>query len=315
MPKKLKLHFKATVENIGMRVDQFCAAQCKDYSRMQFKNWIESGELTVDGKTTASKYRIKGNETIELNTEIKAKEDWQPQAIALAIAYEDEDLVIINKPAGLVVHPGAGNPDHTLLNALLHFDPNLATLPRAGIIHRLDKDTSGLLCIARSAQSYQRLNKMMQAHEIQREYLALVQGKIISGGSIRADIGRHPEKRTQMSVVLEGKAAVTHYRVEKRFPAHTLLRVKLETGRTHQIRVHMAHIGHPLVGDKTYGKRGILAKNLSIEAREAIQNCSRQMLHAAQLELLHPTEQKEIKVTAALPEDFQQLLAILEMSA
>lgn len=311
MLQKVKLQFKATPEQIGMRIDQLCADQFKDYSRMQFKHWIESGELTVDGKTTASKYRIKGNEWIELNAEIKVKDHWQAQAIALAIAYEDEDLLIINKPAGLVVHPGAGNPDQTLLNALLHFDPKLATLPRAGIIHRLDKDTSGLLCIARTAPSYQRLNKMMQAHEIQREYLALVQGKIISGSSINADIGRHPQKRTQMAVIPEGKTAVTHYRIEKRFPAHTLLRIQLETGRTHQIRVHMAHIGHPLVGDKTYGKRAILAKNLSPEAREALQNCPRQMLHATQLELRHPIKQKTIKITAALPEDFQQLLALL----
>jgi 23S rRNA pseudouridine1911/1915/1917 synthase len=238
-----------------------------------------------------------------------------PQDIPLDIRYQDDQLLVINKPAGLVVHPAAGNPDGTLQNALLHYDPALASLPRAGIVHRLDKDTSGLMVVARSLAAHKSLVEQLQARSVHREYLALVQGQVTAGGSVDAPVGRHPRDRLRMAVVPSGKPALTHYRVLERFPAHTLLLVRLETGRTHQIRVHMASIHHPLVGDPLYGGRARVPRGASDGLRDALSDFRRQALHARRLELRHPATGEAVAWEAEMPADFAGLLDALREAA
>ena len=291
----------------GWRLDRALAEVFPDYSRSSLKNWILDGKVHVDQKTVRPRISVEGGEQVELWVEPEQKIEWKPQAIPLDIVYEDADIIVINKPAGLVVHPGAGNPDSTLVNALLHHDQDLANLPRAGIVHRLDKDTTGVMVVARSLRAHTSLINQLQNRSLKREYQAIVYGTVTAGGKVDAPIGRHPTQRVRMAVVENGKPAITHYRVEKRFQAHTHLRLQLESGRTHQIRVHMAHIRFPVVGDQVYGGRLRLPKEASESLIETLRNFKRQALHSTQLTLEHPDTKEQMSWIAPLPEDMQEL--------
>lgn len=295
----------------GLRLDQSLAQLFPDFSRSRLQGWIKTGHILVNQRTATAKTKIIGGEQISINAEVSESSQHEAQAIDLDIIYHDDDLIVINKPAGLVTHPAAGNRDHTLLNALLHYAPELADLPRAGIIHRLDKETSGLLVVARSVKAHTKLVADMQERLIHREYLAVACGRFTAGGSVDEPIGRHPKHRTKMAVVASGKPAVTHYRVQERFHDYTLLKVELETGRTHQIRVHMAYIQHALLGDPTYSGRLKIPKNSTPLLIETLRHFKRQALHAYQLGLEHPTTGEDMLWTAPLPQDFTDLLAIL----
>ena len=294
------------------RLDQALATLFPQYARSQHQLWIKNGQVTVNGNTYRPRDKVQTGQEILIHAKLPAEERWKAQEIPLNIVYEDDALLVIDKPAGLIVHPGAGNPDQTLVNALLHHDPNLNTLPRAGIIHRLDKDTSGLLVVARSLEAHHALVKAMQNREIKRNYEAIVQGVLVSGGTIEAPIGRHPTHRTQMTVVESGKPAVTHYRVFGRFRAHTWVRIQLETGRTHQLRVHFEHIHYPIIGDKIYMKRLKLLAKLPDKLKKVLSDLHRQALHATQLELLHPISGKIMRCKSPLPEDIQQVITALQ---
>jgi 23S rRNA pseudouridine1911/1915/1917 synthase len=283
------------------RLDVALVTLLPEYSRAKIQSWIKAGFVTVDDKFLRAKAKVHANQTIIINAIITSSTKSQPQKIDLDIIYEDQDLIIVNKPAGLVTHPGAGRADNTLLNALLYRYPELAKLPRAGIIHRLDKDTSGLLVIAHNLIAHKKLVDELQQRKIKREYAAIVTGVITTGGTIEAPIGRHPVKRTHMAVNNRGKPAITHYRIIKRFSAHTYLRVILETGRTHQIRVHLAHIGYPIVGDPTYGKK----------YTSPLKSFKRQALHAQCLGLKHPRTGKSMEWKTELPKDMEELLETL----
>ncbi|MAR89484.1 MAG: 23S rRNA pseudouridine(1911/1915/1917) synthase RluD [Pseudomonadota bacterium] len=311
MSEQIQARAQVADEHAGQRLDQVATELFPDYSRSRLQSWIKSGELTVDGQARKPKEKVLGGETLMLAAELVAEESWEPQAIALNIVFEDQQLLVINKPAGLVVHPAAGNRDSTLLNALLHHAPALATLPRAGIVHRIDKDTTGLLVVAKTLKAHSALVAQLQAKTAFREYHAIVQGVMTGGGKVDQPIGRHPTQRTRQAVVHNGKPAVTHYRVEERFRAHTHIRLQLETGRTHQIRVHMAHIHYPLLGDQTYGGRLRLPKGATPELIEALRQFRRQALHAARLGLEHPDSGEYCEWTAPLPEDFSAILDVL----
>lgn len=302
---------------VNHRLDQALAKLFPEYSRSVLQSWVKNGHVKVDGETwRRPRNKVSLHQHIEITAEVQENEIWQGQALPLAIIYEDDSLIIINKPAGLVVHPGAGVPDSTLVNALIHHAPELKHLPRAGLIHRLDKDTTGLLVIAKTLIAHNALIKTLQAREIHREYEAIVNGIVISGGKIDAPIGRHPVHRTRMSVVNQGRSAITHYRVLERFRAHSHLLIKLETGRTHQIRVHLAHINYPIVGDPTYHKRRqAIPANLTSELRAALTQFKRQALHARRLQFIHPITQEKMSFEAPLPSDMQQLLALLREDA
>jgi 23S rRNA pseudouridine1911/1915/1917 synthase len=283
----------------GFRLDQALARLLPEESRTRLAKLIEEGHVLVDGAHATAKLKMKSGEAVEVRLAPRVEESaFGPEAIALDVVHEDEDVLVLNKPAGLVVHPGSGNWAGTMLNALLHHAPGLDQLARAGIVHRLDKDTSGLLVVARHEAAQLSLVRQLQAHTVKRTYLALARGVVASAGSIDAPIGRHPKHRTRMAVVASGKPAVTHYRVKKRFPAHTLLECDLETGRTHQIRVHLASIGHPIEGDPVYAGRGE-------------QKLARQALHAWQLAFVHPRSGRSMRFEAPLPEDFRALLETL----
>ena len=296
----------------GLRFDQALAQALPQYSRARLKTWIESGAVEVDGRPLRGKDRVLGGEQVRIHAQLPAQERVQAEAIPLAVIFRDRSLMVIDKPAGLVVHPGAGNPRHTLQNALLALDPRLALVPRAGLVHRLDKDTSGLLLVARTPEAHSALVKAMAARQITREYLAVCTGVMTGGGTIDVPIGRHRTLRTRMAVRRDGRPAVTHYRIERRFRAHTLVRVTLETGRTHQIRVHLAHLGFPVVGDPVYGGRRRIPKGSSPTLAEELQDFPRQALHAARLKLAHPLTHREYEWCSPLPEDMQRLLAALE---
>lgn len=295
----------------GLRVDQAAAALFPDFSRARLQEWIRSGALTLDGIVVRSKDKAQAGAVLALDVTLEARENWGAQELALDVIHEDESLLVINKQAGLVVHPGAGSPDGTLLNALLHRDPALAAIPRAGIVHRLDKDTTGLLVVARTLQAHADLIRQLQARTVQREYEAIACGVLTGGGKVDAPIGRHPRDRVKMGVVAGGKPALTHFRVLQRFETYTHVRCMLETGRTHQIRVHMAHIGHPLLGDSLYGARLRLPKQADESVKQILQEFPRQALHAAQLGLVHPKTGRSMQWQAALPEDMQAVLAAL----
>jgi 23S rRNA pseudouridine1911/1915/1917 synthase len=293
----------------GMRFDQVLQQLLPEYSRSRLQAWIKDGKALLDGRQVSQKEKVWGGERITVETEPHPSEvAFQAEEIPLDIIYEDEAVLVLNKPAGLVVHPGSGNWQGTMLNALLHHVPALSSVPRAGIVHRLDKDTSGLLVVAKTLTAQTDLVRQLQARSVKREYFALVQGEVERDGTIEGSIGRHPIHRTKMALVDTGKPAVTHYKVIERFPGFTLVQCRLETGRTHQIRVHMQSIGHPLVGDPVYG--GAL-KTRSETVREAVKRFGRQALHAARLGLIHPVTRESMEWQAPIPDDMQSLLGVL----
>ncbi|MEJ2322713.1 MAG: 23S rRNA pseudouridine(1911/1915/1917) synthase RluD [Gammaproteobacteria bacterium] len=304
-------------EMAGKRLDQVLAELFDDYSRSRLQKWVKSGKVTVNGRHMAVKEKVTAGDRITLHPEEVPVIEDTAENIALDIIYEDDHLIVINKPAGLVVHPAAGNPSGTLLNGLLHHDPALDTLPRAGIVHRLDKDTSGLLVVARSQRAHKSLIDMLQKRDIHREYRAIVTGLMVAGGTVDEPIGRHPTQRTRMAVLYNesAKPAMTDYRVLERFRAHCLLQVKLHSGRTHQIRVHMAHIRHPVVGDPLYGGRLKIPSGCSEALREALRGFRRQALHAFRLGLEHPVTGEPVEWEAPLPDDMERLLCVLREDA
>jgi 23S rRNA pseudouridine1911/1915/1917 synthase len=296
----------------GKRLDQAAALLFADFSRSRLQTWIATGELRVNGSPMAGKEKLIGGENLTLSATLEPDQALIPQSMALDIVHEDEALLVINKPAGLVVHPAPGHRDGTLINALVHHVPSLAELPRAGLIHRIDKDTTGLLVIAKTLESHTDLVAQLQSRSMRREYEAIVQGVMTGGGKVDAPLGRHPTQRTRRAVVTSGKEAVTHYRVVTRFRAHTHIRLALETGRTHQIRVHMMHIGYPLLGDQEYGGRLRLPKASSPAFIKELQGFGRQALHAQRLELIHPVTADIMTWEAPLPEDFRGMLNVLK---
>lgn len=315
MNNKIQLQGIIPAELAGARLDQVLAKLFPQYSRAQLQSWIRQGSVTINDQVqTKPREKVFVSQKIKIHAELVANERWEAQPMTLNIIYEDDALLVINKPAGLVVHPGAGVPNNTLVNALLHYAPELATVPRGGIIHRLDKNTTGLLVIARNLKSHHALIKQMKQRSIKRDYEAIVNGVMVAGGRIEANLGRNPTHRTKMAVVSQGREAITHYRIIKRFHAHTHIQVVLETGRTHQIRVHMAHIHYPLVGDLTYGKKSIPAM-LSKPLKEALHAFKRQALHAAELSLIHPRTGQKTTWQAPLPEDMSNLLRLLRTDA
>jgi len=297
---------------LGKRFDQTLAEMFPDYSRSRLKEWILAGHITVNGLVVdIPREKMFGGEEIAIDTQVESEVRFQAQDLPLNIVYEDDDILVINKPAGFVVHPGAGNPDGTVLNALLHHCPQLDVVPRAGIVHRLDKDTTGLMVVAKTIAAQTNLVESLQAREITREYEAIASGIMTAGGLVDQPIGRHATKRTHMAVTFSGRPSVTHYRVMEKFRLHTRLRLRLETGRTHQIRVHMAHITHALAGDPVYGGRPRPPKNASEELREMLRQFKRQALHAAMLSLYHPITGVQMTWHADVPEDMVALADLL----
>jgi 23S rRNA pseudouridine1911/1915/1917 synthase len=296
----------------GQRLDQALAVALPQYSRARLQRWIRAGAVRLAGAGARASDRVRGGERVDVQAYFEPDERVAAESMPLQIVFRDEALLIIDKPAGMVVHPGAGNRAHTLQNALLALDGALAQVPRAGLVHRLDKDTSGLLIVARTPQVHTRLVVSLAARQIGREYLALVWGRPPAGGRLEQPIGRDRRRRTRMAVSTSGRAAVTHYRIERRLRAHTLLRVRLETGRTHQIRVHLMHAGLPIVGDPVYGGRQRLLPAASAAVNAALRAFRRQALHAQRLQLQHPLSGRALTFEAPLPADFSGLLAALE---
>ena len=298
-------------EAAGRRLDQALAEAMPEFSRSRLRRFIDAGHLTVDGGLPRPRDIVAGGERVALDAPVEDAVEPLAQALPLAIAYEDESVIVVNKPAGLVVHPGAGNRDRTLQNALLAHDPGLAKLPRAGIVHRLDKDTTGLLIVARNEAARESLTEALAARGIEREYQAIAVGVMTAGGTIDAPIDRHPVDRVRMAVRTGGREAVTHYRVIERFRRHTWVRVMLETGRTHQIRLHLSHAGYPLVGDQVYGGRLAIPRGAAPALATALRDFRRQALHAAKLSFPHPEGGRTVEVSAPLPADFLALIAAL----
>ena len=294
------------------RLDQVAAQLFPDYSRSRLQSWIKKGELRVDGTQHRPSDKVSGGAVLTIDPVLEDEVGWRAQAIALDLVYEDESILVLDKPAGLVVHPAAGHAEGTLVNALLAHAPELAQVPRAGIVHRLDKETSGIMVVARNLAAHNDLVVQLQARTVRREYCAVCVGAMTGGGTIDAPIGRHPRQRKKMAVLAAGgKRAVTHYRIERRFGHHTCIAVSLETGRTHQIRVHMAYRHYPLVGDPLYGGRPRIPKGASEALVEALRRFPRQALHARALGLVHPESGEEIAFECPLPGDLAALLDVL----
>ena len=299
----------------GRRFDQALAEMFPDYSRSRLTAWIKAGGVTLDGAQAPPRQLLRGGEQVRLEVELEDEVAMAPEDIALDIVHEDGHVLVLNKPAGLVVHPGAGNSAGTLLNALLHHDPVLAQLPRGGIVHRLDKDTSGLMVVAKTLPAHTALVDMLSRHDVERQYEAVVLGTLVAGGTVDAPIGRHMGDRLRQAVRDEedGKHAVTHYRLRERFRAHSLIQCSLETGRTHQIRVHLAHIGHPLIGDPLYGGGLKLPKGATPELAAALRGFRRQALHAERLAFEHPVSREPLSFSAERPADQQALIDALRV--
>ena len=308
----IEQHVEVPLKSMGRRLDQVAAELFPDFSRSRLKLWITQGHLHVDGHQQVPKMKLLGGETLSLCVQLEAQGDWKPEDIPLDIIFEDEHILVLNKSSNFVVHPAAGNYSGTVLNALLFHCPELASVPRAGIVHRLDKDTTGLMVVAKTLQAHTDLVAQLQARTVRREYEAVVLGGVISGGVVDQPIGRNSRQRTKMAVISDGKNARTHYKILSQFEGYTHLRLKLETGRTHQIRVHMAYINHPIVGDETYAGRLRFHKGASEQLQECIRQFGRQALHAKELELIHPSTKKIVGWRSDLPYDMQSLLQILD---
>jgi len=302
IPKRMK----------GERLDVALAEMLPDFSRSKITTSIKSGDILISGKTFKPKEKSNGLEVVSFNFNQKENNDWLPEKIPLKIVFEDEDIIVLDKQFGLVTHPGPGNWTGTLANALLHYDSNLSKLDRAGIVHRLDKNTSGLMVVAKNSKSQKYLVEQLQSHSISREYSAIVYGYMISGGSIEEPIGRDPKDRVKQAIVSNGKDATTHFRVIDRFKSHTHVKAILETGRTHQIRVHLSHIGHPLIGDPMYGGRVRFPKKASIDLKDSLINFKRHALHSKKLTLTHPISGENMSWTSKLPDDMMKLLEVLQ---
>ena len=316
MPPEFQTHsFELPPAAAGLRLDQALAAALPQYSRARLQRWIREGAVRLGGRAVRARDRVAGGEQIVVEARFAADERVGAEALPLDVVHQDRELLVLNKPAGLVVHPGAGNREHTLQNALLAHDPALSRVPRAGLVHRLDKETSGLLIVARTPEVHTRLVAQLAAREIGREYLALVMGQPTGGARIEKPIGRHRSLRTRMAVRADGREAITNFRIEERFRVHTLLRVQLETGRTHQIRVHLAHVGLPLVGDPAYGGRQGRVGGEAEELNALLHAFQRQALHAQRLTLTHPRSARAVSFEAPLPVDFERLLAALRADA
>ncbi|MFV2057971.1 MAG: 23S rRNA pseudouridine(1911/1915/1917) synthase RluD [Thiohalomonadales bacterium] len=308
MSENQQLNIQIPESMSGQRLDVALSELLCEYSRSRIQRWIKKGNIRIDGHIKRAKDLIRGGELVAVHIVEEIETAWRPQSISLDIIYEDAEIIVINKPAGMVVHPGAGNMDGTLSNALLYYAEEVAKVPRAGIVHRIDKETSGLLVVARSLKAQKSLVEQLQQRTVTREYQAIVHGVMTAGGSIDEPIGRHPIQRTRMAVVRSGRPAKTHYRLIKKFRSHTHVRVQLETGRTHQIRVHMAHIRYPIVGDPVYGGRKRLPAGCQDNLKDCLRGFTRQALHAAKLSLQHPTTGEQMSWTAELPADMQALL-------
>jgi 23S rRNA pseudouridine1911/1915/1917 synthase len=302
IPKRMK----------GQRLDFALAEMLPSFSRSKVTSWIKSRDALISNQSFKPKDKANGNETISLTINIKQNNNWIAEKIPLNIIFEDDDIIVLNKQFGLVTHPGAGNWSGTLANALLYYDSDLSKLDRAGIVHRLDKNTSGLMVISKNLKSQKFLVGQLQSHSVEREYSAIVYGHMISGGSIHEPIGRDPKDRVKQATMVNGKEALTHYRAIDRFKSHTHVKAILETGRTHQIRVHLSHIGHPLIGDPVYGGRVRFPKKACQELKDALINFQRQALHSKKLTLTHPASGKSMTWRADLPDDMQELLNILK---
>jgi 23S rRNA pseudouridine1911/1915/1917 synthase len=301
----------------GRRFDQALAEMFPNYSRSRLSGWIKAGAVSLDGVPAAPRHLLRGGERVTIEAELAIEVNLEAEPIALDVVYQDEHLLVLNKPAGLVVHPGAGNAGGTVLNALLHFDPRLAELPRGGIVHRLDKDTSGLMVVARTLPAHTALVEMLSRHAVERLYEAVVMGTMVAGGTVDAPIGRHMGDRLRQAVRDEddGRHAVTHYRLRERFRAHSVLQCQLETGRTHQIRVHMAHIGHALVGDPLYGGGLRLPKGATTALVETLRGFRRQALHAERLAFEHPVSAEPMQFEVPRPADQEALIETLRKDA
>ncbi|MCV6611626.1 MAG: 23S rRNA pseudouridine(1911/1915/1917) synthase RluD [Amphritea sp.] len=315
MTDKVQLTATVTDAMVGKRLDQAVAELFPDYSRSRLQGWIKDGALTVDGAVKRPRDKLLGGEEIVISAELEVIDQYKAVEMDLNIVYEDDDILVINKPAGLVVHPAAGHWDDTLLNGLLHYCPDIAQVPRAGIVHRLDMDTTGLMVVAKTIQAQTELVEQLQERTMGREYEAVVNGVMTGGGTVDEPMGRHSRNRQKMAVVGLGKEAVTHYRVLNKFRAHTHIRLKLETGRTHQIRVHMSYINYPLVGDQLYGGRFRLPKGISPNLQGQLKDFQRQALHAKRLEIWHPATGEPMAWEVDLPEDMQKLIDGLSADA
>ncbi len=315
MNEHIKINTVIPSEMSGKRLDQALAALLPEHSRARLQGWIRNGYALIDKKTMRPRDKVQGGERVDIRAETEVQISASPENIPLEIVFEDEHLIIINKPAGLVVHPGAGNPQHTLMNALLHHSEELEQVPRAGIVHRLDKDTSGLLVIARTPQSHTTLVKQLQVRSMHREYITIVSGVITTGGVIDQPIDRHPKQRTKMAVIKTGQTATTHYRIVKKYRYHTQLKVKLKTGRTHQIRVHMAWLRYPIIGDPVYSANKQLLKGMDSKLASIITAFPRQALHACTIKLAHPQNDAMMQWEAPVPEDMAELINALELDA
>ncbi len=312
MKKNISLSYETIAEDVGERLDSVIAREFNQFSRVHIQKWIKDGKLLLDGEIVKPKHPLKINQLISVETLEESTLEDGPEDIPIEIIFEDKDIIIINKQPGLVVHPGAGNRTGTLVNALLHHDEELSFLPRAGIVHRLDKDTSGIMVVARNEFSYLNLVSQLKEREVNRHYLAVVAGEPLSGSTINEPIGRHPKQRTKQAVTDEGKEAITNFKIQERMGGYSLLNVSLETGRTHQIRVHLAFINFPILGDSVYGGRRKFAPGTSETVKEEILKFPRQALHAEKLEFIHPTSGKKVNYSAKIPKDFMQLIEFLK---